>query len=117
MVIGRPSIVAPGVPETLIPASASVKVLSVMVTGPRPRPGVKKTMPARKAAPGGPGLAVHVLEAVAADGERAGVVAEQHADVDVAEGVVADRAVDVAEIEDQRDVVVVAGNVGPGDGR
>ena len=57
---------------------------------------------------------MHVVEGVAADGERAGSVAEQHADIDVAESVAAHGAVDVAEIEDQRDVVVVAGNVGPG---
>ena len=47
--------VAPGVPETLIPASASVNVLSVMVTEPRSAPGVKKTMPAPKPPPVVPG--------------------------------------------------------------
>src|SRR3954452_22840571 len=48
---------------------------------------------------------MHVLEGVAGDVERPGSVRDQYADIDIAENVVADRAVDVAEIDDQRNVV------------
>ena len=98
-----------------MPTSASSKVLPLIVIAPPNGDGVKNFPDARReptARVGG--YPMHVLECIAGDVERSRRIGDQHPDVDVGEMVVADGAGDVAQVDDERNIVVVARLVGAG---